>query len=714
MQPLPLFTDDYLFAHFEDEYQVYSASRDESVRQVLGEWNERDKSLTETQLNAQFVQRIFQQLWGYWGTGTTGAVPGYTLLPEYPVEGAGQSGGTGKADLALGHFAHPQFSDLPQVLCEFKDIKSGLDSPQNRKGNNRSPVQQCLDYLKHSFDKSPVNSSVVPTWGLVTDMDEFRLYYRKLGNAHYQRFTISGGRGRLSLLDPTPEAARQRFLFCKLLSYDVLVTGRAGSSALERLLQRQWTYEKALEKSFYKEYQAYRQHVYEAIIAANAGFTGTRGDLVRMTQRFLDRCIFLLFCEDMGKALRFPVDLLRDILVQESLSASYSPDFDNIWSLVKQLFHTMRDGGPFPPDHHIHRFNGGLFADLQDLEQLRIPNRVFCAKGQGESTEKLVAYKNTLLYLSATYNFGTTSGNRERTITLYTLGRIFEQSITDLEYMHADAESTPTIAKVSKRRRDGVYYTPEWVTSFIVQEVLGRRLSEERERLGLQFGVEISQEELVKYRRAKTKPKTNPATIHMRRLEEYESFLNRMRVLDPACGSGAFLIQALQFLQVHRRDLGIERERVTGQPSLFDQDAVIRSILGKNLFGVDINQESVEITQLALWLHTAAPGKPLSTLAENIRCGNSLVEKDFGQFYRAKHETLFEAADRSEQEKVNAFDWSENFPSILGRDLPPDKQGFDCVIGNPPYVKLQHFRKVVPDVAEYLVRSSRGESRKYL
>jgi hypothetical protein len=297
MQTLPLFTDDYLFAHFEEEYQAHEQSRDDAVRQVLKEWNSRDKSLTETQLNGQFVQRIFQQLWGYWGTGAAGSLPGFTLLPEYPVESAGQSGGTGKADLALGHFAHPQFADLPQVLCEFKDIKSGLDAPQNRKGNNRSPVQQCLDYVKHSFDNAPVNASIVPTWGLVTDMDEFRLYYRKLGNAHCQKFTISSVGGGLSLIDVTPEAARQRFLFCKLFSYDALIA-RSGTSALERLLNRQWTYSKALEKSFYKEYQEYRQHVYEAIIEANPAFGGTRGDLVRMTQRFLDRCIFLLFCED--------------------------------------------------------------------------------------------------------------------------------------------------------------------------------------------------------------------------------------------------------------------------------------------------------------------------------------------------------------------------------------------------------------------------------
>lgn len=708
MQFLPLFTDEYLFSHWEDEFQEYLELRDAGVRNTLLEWNGRDKSLTEIQLNGLFVEKIFHQLWNYWGTGTVGPTAGYTLLPEYPVSGAGQSGGTGKADLALAHFGNDELSDIPQVLCEFKDIKSGLDTPQNRKGSNRSPVQQCLNYLKHSFDKTPVNSTLVPSWGIVTDMNEFRLYHRKTGNTRCLRFVIDSGIESESLIANTPAAARQRFLFCKLFLSEFLLA-QSGICKLEKLLKRQWIYEKVLEKNFYKEYQAYRQHVYEAVLESNPSFTGTRGELVRMTQRFLDRCIFLLFCEDMGAALSFPTDLLRDILIRESMSPSFSPEFDNIWSLIKQLFQIMREGGSFPPNYQINKFNGGLFEDIKQLESLRIPNRIFCAKGQGENAEKLGEEKNTLLYLSAAYNFGTTSATREHTITLYTLGRIFEQSITDLEYMHAEADGVPTIAKLSKRKRDGVYYTPEWVTGYIVQYVVGKRLEEERQHIGLQFGVEISDDDLKKYSRRKKKPKTNPVTIHIQRLECYQEFLNQITILDPACGSGAFLIQALQFLMQHHHDVSVERERVTGQLSLFDHDEIIRSIVSNNLFGVDINPESVEITQLALWLNTAVPDKPLSTLSGQILCGNSLVGDDFAQYYQEKYSTLFEDIDPNEQEKVNTFDWAKNYPAVMGLDIPEQERGFDCIVGNPPYVKLQHFRKIVPDVAEYLVEAQQSK-----
>ncbi|GAA4446801.1 Eco57I restriction-modification methylase domain-containing protein [Novipirellula rosea] len=701
MQALPLFKDEYLFSIWEDEFHQYAAEHDAQVVAALTSWDSRDKDLTERQLDGLFVTKLFRDLWGYEGTGTTDATDGYTLLSEYSVPGAGQRGGTGKADLALGNFGMTGLCDVPQVLCEFKDINSGLDAPQKRKGNDRSPVQQCLDYLKYAFDKTEDNQPVKPTWGIVSDMNEFRLYFRKAGDAQCQRFVIASRDEADAMLGVSETAIQKRFLFWKLFSSGQLITDR-GQSELEKILGRQWTLEKSLERDFYKEYQAYRQHVYESILEANPNFAGTRGELVRITQRFLDRCIFLLFCEDMGKALSFPTDLLRDILIRESCSPTYSGDFDNIWALVKQLFNTMRDGGVFPPNHQIHKFNGGLFENLQTLENLRVPNRIFCAQGQGESKERLAEFKNTLLYLSATYNFGATSAGRERTITLYALGRIFEQSITDLEYMRAEADGVPTVAKLSKRRRDGVYYTPEWVTIYIVQHVIGRRLEEERERIGLVLGQSISEDDLKKYRKARTKPKTNPATIHVKKLDQYEEFLDHVTVLDPACGSGAFLIQALQYLQQHRRDIAVERERITGAASLFDQDAIIRSILSDNLYGVDINPESVEITQLALWLNTASPGKPLSTLDQNIQCGNSLVGDGFAEFYNAKHKTLFDDADPAEREKVNAFDWSAAFPKILGPDVDKQHRGFDCVIGNPPYVKLQHFRKVVPDVAEFL------------
>lgn len=713
MDFLPLLSDDYLQSQWRPEYDEFRASgADSELLKRLKLWVGRDKRQTEVQLESQFVALFFKESWNYWGTGEKPESDGFCLHSQFAVQGAGQTGGIGAADLALGWWGREGVPQIPQVLCEFKDIRSSLDAPQRRKGNDRSPVKQCFDYLKYAFDGTPAESTVFPTWGIVTDMNEFRLYARQRGDSQCQRFFLVTSDPKFpSLTGTDEEASFQRFVFSRLFRRDLLLT-ESGKSPLERLLGQQLTLEKQLEKEFYLEYQSYRQTLYEAVVEANPEFQTTRGKLVKLAQRFLDRCIFILFCEDMGKSLNFPKDLLRDILIEKSKDKYYDPAAVDIWDLVKRLFHAMRDGGPFPPDHSINRFNGGLFEPLPDLENLRIPNRVFCAKGQGVSVDSIATHKNTLLYLAANYNFGAHGPTHERTVSLYALGRIFEQSITDLEYMEAEAENKETIATLTKRKRDGVYYTPEWVTDYIVKETIGARLADLRSELNVEIGAKIPLAQLRAFQDSagKRRRPNNSASRAIQALDAYQEALKDIKILDPACGSGAFLIQALDYLHGERRTIAEERNRINGTETLFDDDAEIRDILSKNLYGVDINPESVEITQLALWLKTARPGKPLSNLDSHIVCGNSLVGPDFRRFFddqNARQKTIYEDLDEQTQEDLNIFDWEAAFPEIFGPELPEDKRGFDCVIGNPPYVKLQNFRKLKPHECNYYVNQKR-------
>jgi hypothetical protein len=196
------------------------------------------------------------------------------------------------------------------------------------------------------------------------------------------------------LLGDSDAAAFQRFVFWKLFQRDMLLS-TGGPSPLEKLLSTQWVQEHELENDFYREYRTYREEVFNALINANPHFRGTRGKLVRLTQRFLDRCIFILFCEDMGAALNFPPNILRDVLVGVSTDPDYEPDDDAAWTKVKKLFAAMRDGSPFR-DHRINRFNGGLFAEEPELESLHIPTRLFCARSQGADPESLLRYQRTL------------------------------------------------------------------------------------------------------------------------------------------------------------------------------------------------------------------------------------------------------------------------------------------------------------------------------
>jgi hypothetical protein len=141
--------------------------------------------------------------------------------------------------------------------------------------------------------------------------------------------------------------------------------------------------------------------------------------------------------------------------------------------------------------------------------------------------------------------------------------------------------------------------------------------------------------------------------------------LKRLRILDLACGSGAFLIEAFDQLHALYEASNARLEELRGQRTLFDLD---RQILQNNLYGVDLNAEAIQICQLSLWIKTAARGKRLTSLDHTIREGNSII------------------SDRAVHPK--AFDWQAAFPEVFAQG------GFDVVM----YLRLQpvHCRKPRP------------------
>ena len=147
-----------------------------------------------------------------------------------------------------------------------------------------------------------------------------------------------------------------------------------------------------------------------------------------------------------------------------------------------------------------------------------------------------------------------------------------------------------------------------------------------------------------------------------------------MKILDPACGSGAFLNQALNYLLDEHSfiDEGIRTLMGGGVLGLYD---VKKGILENNLYGVDINAEAVEIAKLSLWLRTVESGRKLNKLADKIKVGNSLIN------------------DKSVVD--NAFVWEEEFAEVL------ENGGFDVVIGNPPYLGGRDWKN--KEIEEYFL-----------
>lgn len=318
------------------EYAAYQDSLEEqALDERLWRWSSR-KDLRETSSEAAFIEEFFHDTWGYEQAGQSGSEAGtFTLWPKFPIPGAGERGGTGAADCAIGFFSKESNNAVPQVLCEFKDIRSDLDAPQRRKGNNRSPIRQCLDYLSYARRGFFPTDPILPTWGIVSDMNEFWLYWFDKGYNQSLHFTIRATdllKGP-SLIANTEAARFDRFLFRKVFHRETLIA-TTGRSALLGLIALQRFKDRELENSFYEEYRNFREKLYTELLAKNGPATsrypGTNGRLVRLAQKILDRCIFIFFCEDMGQALAFPPKLFQEFLIARSTDPYFDPDGANI------------------------------------------------------------------------------------------------------------------------------------------------------------------------------------------------------------------------------------------------------------------------------------------------------------------------------------------------------------------------------------------------
>jgi type I restriction-modification system DNA methylase subunit len=202
----------------------------------------------------------------------------------------------------------------------------------------------------------------------------------------------------------------------------------------------------------------------------------------------------------------------------------------------------------------------------------------------------------------------------------------------------------------TKRKKDGVFYTPKYITKYIVDNTIGKLCEEKK--------LEITLDE-TKYSSDKRITVATKKKL-IETLDSYRKWLLQLTIVDPACGSGAFLNQALEFLITEHRYVDELQAKLFGDALVLSD--VEGSILENNLFGVDLNEESVEIAKLSLWLRTAQRNRKLNSLNNNIKCGNSLID---------------DAAIAGEK----AFNWQNEFPQVFA------KGGFDVVIGNPPYVQ---------------------------
>jgi hypothetical protein len=286
-------------------------------------------------------------------------------------------------------------------------------------------------------------------------------------------------------------------------------------------------------------------------------------------------------------------------------------------------------------------YNGALFAP-HFSERLEV------------SDEVIQAFIESLYFPYSPYRFDV--------IDVDLLGSVYErflgQELTLDSHRHVDLVDKPEV-----RHSGGVYYTPKWVVQQIVERTIGPLLADRTPRAAEQ-----------------------------------------LRIVDPACGSGSFLLGALDYLiswheEYYTANPDADRDRHRpglGDRRLLTSDAKA-SIVSRNLFGVDIDPQAVEVAQMSLYLkileretgaslheqHRLFAGPYLPALTENIRSGNSLLAP--GQ---VPDQLLFDVDLRR---RINPFDWHDTergFGAVF-----TERGGFDAVIGNPPYTRVQVLRR---------------------
>jgi len=297
-------------------------------------------------------------------------------------------------------------------------------------------------------------------------------------------------------------------------------------------------------------------------------------------QKVLDRLIFIRTAEDREIEQNILLSLLRE---WETADGKHN------------IYKRLVDGFRWFDEH----YNSKLFTP-HALENWNASNETF---------------KNIIngLYQTADgyrYDFSAISTD--------VLGGIYEQY---LGYVQEKAQKGDK-SKKSKRKAQGIYYTPKYIVEYLIEQTLGEVL-----------------------KKAKKKDLPN------------------IKILDPACGSGSFLISAY--------DKMLEaRDKLETQTGLFDKFEILKH----NIYGVDLDEQAIEIARLNLLLRVLSQRTKLPTLSHNIRMGNSLVDGETDEL-----EKYF--GDKWRDQK--AFNWKQEFPEVFKQG------GFDVIIGNPPWVSLK-------------------------
>ncbi|TYB76845.1 Eco57I restriction-modification methylase domain-containing protein [Bizionia myxarmorum] len=568
-------------------------------------WNatiqENIKSAKEEQYQATFLHELFVNILGY----TLFPNPKANLTTEFKNEKNARKadGAISKDGAVVGviELKGTNTKDLESIR------KQAFDYKANHKG--------CVYIITSNFEKLRfyINDA--------TEFEEFDL------------FTLS----------------RERFNLLYLCLYIDKILNHVPLKIKEASIAE----EEQITKAFYKDYSIFKRELYRDLVKRNSKTVtnkliqlnhidhdadilslekNVKLTLFKKSQKLIDRFLFIFFAED---RMLLPSNSSLQILNKWKDDWDFG-DERPLYDLFKQYF-TFLDIGRKGTEKRaeIYAYNGGLFKPDAILDALEIDNDLL----------------HTYTLKLSNYDF-------ESQVDVNILGHIFENSLNEIESVNAEIEGGDFDKQTSKRKKDGVFYTPKYITKYIVENTVGKLCNEKKAELG------FDEEQYFKGRKNR-----NKSTIEnlVNILDTYRNWLLQLTICDPACGSGAFLNQALDFLIKEHTYIDELKTRILGGGLQFPD--IENTILENNIYGVDLNEESVEIAKLSLWLRTAQPRRKLNDLSSNIKCGNSLI-------------------DDKKVAGDKAFKWNAEFPDVFR------KGGFDVVIGNPPYVRQELLNQI--------------------
>ncbi len=447
--------------------------------------------------------------------------------------------------------------------------------------------------------------------------------------------------------------------------------------------------EDVITKKLYNDYSLFKRELYQNLVQLNPGYDQL--ELFKKSQKLLDRFLFIFFAEDrslLPTNLIFRINKewqqLREMRIPVSLYERYKIYFNDLNHGARVALPAFsQTTSAKKEEYEIYAYNGGLFKEDEILNAVKIDDDILF-----KHTEKL-----------SNYDFASE-------VDVNILGHIFENSLNDIDELakkleHNESSPSGRQGGATKRKKDGVFYTPKYITKYIVDNTVGKLCADKKIEL------QLNEEDYI------TDKKRQKKTILdlSEKLNSYRKWLLQLTICDPACGSGAFLNQALDFLITEHRYIDELNAKLFGDALVLSD--VEGSILENNLFGVDINEESVEIAKLSLWLRTAQPNRRLSELSNNIKCGNSLIndinvagdkafnwEQEFPKVFqnvkkdknyvpvaeRLARKNPFATKDELGEFKNDSYGLYNEFHEAKGDyDTTTKKHGFDVVIGNPPY-----------------------------